>query len=431
MSKRSFIDSIEVKKACSEDWDAMTGNERVRFCGHCSQNVNDLSELTRKQAMRLVRDAGGKLCVRYVKSEAGSAPFFARPKLYQLTRRATVAAGILSATLSLSTLAAAQNEPVTFNKQPVTIERKEPDKPQEGGMAESFTGYIFDQDKAPVANASVTLTDLKTNRSHSTTTDSDGFYSLEDVPSARYKVTVTAAGFKEASMELDVFDGDGTGATMALESGVAEFLTLTMGEVAFVSYRTPLATAVSADDLEKVKYLISRGENVNAKEKEYSNITPLFLAVENGNAEIAETLLNFGARINARDDNRQTPLMRLDEDASAELVNLLIKHGARVNLTDKDGNTALIFAARSANAEVLQLLIARAADVDAKNAAGRTALMEAADADNLENVRALLAAGADPNLKDDANETALDLTTSDEIEKLLETHGAHADDDSQ
>jgi len=87
--------------------------------------------------------------------------------------------------------------------------------------------------------------------------------------------------------------------------------------------------------------------------------------------------------------------------------------------------------------EVLQILINHGADIDARNGMGRTALMEAADADNLENVRALLVAGAAVSLKDNEGETAFDLTTDEEIEKLLESYGAentaaeNAEDDSR
>src|SRR5205085_8891505 len=94
------------------------------------------------------------------------------------------------------------------------------------------------------------------------------------------------------------------------------------------------------------------------------------------------------------------------------------------NLTDKEGNTALILAAPSVKAEVLRVLINHTANINAQNGEGRTALMEAANEDNLENVRALLEAGADVNLKDNENETAYDLTTDEEIEKLLIEYGA-------
>ena len=61
MSKKSFIDSIEVKSPCSEDWNEMRGNNQVRFCSHCNLNVNNLSVMTRKQALKLVRKAEGRI----------------------------------------------------------------------------------------------------------------------------------------------------------------------------------------------------------------------------------------------------------------------------------------------------------------------------------------------------------------------------------
>ncbi|MBS1794449.1 MAG: ankyrin repeat domain-containing protein [Acidobacteria bacterium] len=182
-----------------------------------------------------------------------------------------------------------------------------------------------------------------------------------------------------------------------------------------------LHAAVAAGELAIVKDLIVKGADVDAPNFYYGSVTPLFIAVEHGHTEIAEMLLDFGAKINARDDKRQTPLMRLDDDATPELAELLIKYGAKVRLVDEEGNNALILAARDARPEVLAVLIRHSDKIDARNDAGRTALMEAADADNLENVRALLDAGADARLKDKTGKTAFDLTTDREVEKLLKT----------
>ncbi len=354
MSKKSLIDSIEVKSPCSANWNEMKGSDKVRFCGHCEFEVNNISALTRKQAMRLVRQSNGRICVHYVKNPVDNTPVFA-DKLYQITRRAGIAAGVLGASLALSTLAYAQGKPVLN-----------------------------------VINSDAQTETLKNKDA------------TKENPETQV-VTVT---------------GDDT----------QEFLI--DGEMSVVAYRSELHRAVSTDELEEVKNLITRGENVNLKDENYSQITPLFLAVENGNAEIAETLLNAGARINVKDGNKQTPLMRLDEDASIELVNLLIKHGAKINLADKDRNNALILAARSVKTEVLQILIAHTANLNAQNSEGRTALMEAADADNLENVRALLLAGADVYLTDKESESAADLTTDGEIKKLLESYGGSLKNDS-
>jgi hypothetical protein len=434
MSKRSLIDSIEVKKACSEDWNAMTGNERLRFCSHCNLSVNNLSALTRKQALRLVRESNGGICVRYVKNPVDNTPVFAG-KLYQITRRAGLAAGVLGATLAVSTLAFAQGKPALNKMAPRAAAEevvKENETDETAIATGSVSGMVTDEMSAVVPNISVTLTAKDGKFSVTAATDEQGLYRFENLADDNYLISYTGKGWKNLNVNLTVSSGKEVVFNPLLAPADSPESLIVMGDVAIIEYKNSLFKAVSSGDFKAVENIIANGENINAKDENYSNITPLFLAVENGSAEIAETLLNFGAKINARDDNRQTPLMRLDEDASAELVNLLIKHGARVNLVDKDGNTALILASRSVNIEVLQILITRSANIDARSGAGRTALMEAADADNLENVRILLAAGADASLKDNDGETAFDLTTDGEIKKLLESYGAEStEEDSQ
>lgn len=427
MSKKSFIDSIEIKTPCSEDWNEMKGGDRTRFCSHCSKSVNNISAMTRKQAMRVVRDAKGKICVRFIKNPQTNTPVFAG-KLYQITRRAGVAAGILGASLSLSTLTYAQGENIKGRvviKQPVIENLNEiqsnKDKTESGTA--SVSGTLTDPNGAVVVGVTIIITGDSYTRS--TTTDENGFYKFENLPDGKYTIkTEPGYGFDASSLEnIMATEGKETVANVTL-SLISTTEPVIVGDVAFVEYKNPLALAVSDNNLEEVKNLIAKGENVNAKDENYNNITPLFLAVENGSVEMVETLLNFGAKINARDNDKQTPLMRLDEDATDELVRILIKHGAKVNAVDREGNTALILAAHTAKSEVLQILIAHEAFVNAQNKQGQTALMNAADADNLESVRALLLAGADVNLKNRDGETAWDLTASDEIEELLKSHGA-------
>ncbi|HEY0457930.1 MAG TPA: ankyrin repeat domain-containing protein [Pyrinomonadaceae bacterium] len=434
MSKRSLIDSIEVKSPCSADWNAMTGSERVRFCSHCNLSVNNISTLTRKQAMRLVRESRGRICVRYIKNPVDNSPVFAE-RLYQITRRAGIAAGVLSASLTLSTLAYAQSEPVSTGKDSPTTQVSQPvnsDKNLTGASGEAIiSGTVTDPNGALVPSMPVVLLNEKTNEQRPVKTNEEGFYEFKALEDGTYKLHFEGIiGLATKEIEaISVAGGANVQQDVTLDPNVTSMVTV--GDLAIVEYRTELHHAVSNDDAEEVRNLILQGGKVNEKDENYSHITALFLAVENGNTEIAQMLLDFGAKINPRDDNRQTPLMRLDEDASVELVNLLIKHGARVNLVDREGNTALILAARSVKPEVLRVLIYHSANLDAQNAEGRTALMEAADADNAENVRALLEAGANPTLKDKAGETALDLTSSEEIENLLADYGAGEKEDSQ
>jgi hypothetical protein len=432
MSKKSFsgsvdfIDSIEVKTPCSEDWNEMKGNDKVRFCSHCSFEVNNVSALTRKQAMRLVRDSKGGICVRFVKNPVTNKPVFAE-KFYKITRRAGLAAGVLGASLTLSTITYAQGgtgDNKTSEAQTEISVEKQTKEEKTGNATAKISGTITDPNGAVVPGVSVRL--VKDGFQRTAVSTDEGFYEFTNIPVGVYEIVFEqTGGFKAAKGTQEIKEDADAVVNVSLEVG-EQFVT--MGVVATSSYVSMLHIAVSNGDLETVKNLIAGGEDVNLRDENNSGIAPLFVAVEYGYAEIAETLLNFGARVNAKDENKQTPLMSLDGDASPELVRLLIKHGAKINATDWQGNTALMLAARSVKAEVLQILIDHGADVNRQNKQGQTALMNAAEADNLESVRALILAGADVNLKNKDGETAWDLTAADEIEKLLESHGAIVED---
>jgi hypothetical protein len=55
------LDRVEIPIPCQVPWDSMPGDEQVRHCGQCKQNVYNVSELTRAEAMRLV---DGHACLR-------------------------------------------------------------------------------------------------------------------------------------------------------------------------------------------------------------------------------------------------------------------------------------------------------------------------------------------------------------------------------
>ena len=50
----------------------MYGDNRTRFCGRCSQNVYNLSDMTREEAEDLIRRTDGQLCVRFYKRRDGT-----------------------------------------------------------------------------------------------------------------------------------------------------------------------------------------------------------------------------------------------------------------------------------------------------------------------------------------------------------------------
>ena len=63
---------IDVETPCPVSWDKMQGDERVRFCGQCRQNVFDLSTMTGAEARRLIEEKQGRLCVQLYRRRDGT-----------------------------------------------------------------------------------------------------------------------------------------------------------------------------------------------------------------------------------------------------------------------------------------------------------------------------------------------------------------------
>lgn len=66
------LDGIQVASPCTASWDAMAGDDRVRFCGLCAKNVYDLSGMRRGEAEALVFGTEGKVCVRFFRRQDGT-----------------------------------------------------------------------------------------------------------------------------------------------------------------------------------------------------------------------------------------------------------------------------------------------------------------------------------------------------------------------
>jgi len=66
------LNNLKVASPCSQDWNAMIGNDRTRYCGECKLNVFNLSGMSRAEAENLIMNAEGRLCVRFYKRADGS-----------------------------------------------------------------------------------------------------------------------------------------------------------------------------------------------------------------------------------------------------------------------------------------------------------------------------------------------------------------------
>ena len=74
IAKNDLLKRVRIATPCPAAWEQMDGDERVRFCGSCRQNVYNLSEMTRDEALALVRrvERGERHCFRFYQRKDGT-----------------------------------------------------------------------------------------------------------------------------------------------------------------------------------------------------------------------------------------------------------------------------------------------------------------------------------------------------------------------
>ena len=70
--KQDAVDQVEISSPCTVPWSSMRGDGRIRFCGHCRQNVYNVEAFGRAEARRLVAESEGRLCVRIMRRSDGT-----------------------------------------------------------------------------------------------------------------------------------------------------------------------------------------------------------------------------------------------------------------------------------------------------------------------------------------------------------------------
>src|SRR4051812_21274150 len=100
------LNDLHIAKPCLESWDEMEGDDRVRHCRGCGQNVYNLSALSHSEALKLLRASEGVPCVRLYRRSDGSVltrdcavgAREQRTNLVRLGLRFGLLAGLLAAT---------------------------------------------------------------------------------------------------------------------------------------------------------------------------------------------------------------------------------------------------------------------------------------------------------------------------------------------
>jgi ankyrin repeat protein len=212
------------------------------------------------------------------------------------------------------------------------------------------------------------------------------------------------------------------------------------------------ALMMAAPDIDKMKLLLDRGANADARAKNrYSallvaanypgssaamnllldhgatvrlpkgqgaplfNAHPIILAAFAGNADIIGRLHKAGDRVDDRMNLLGmfplTPMMLLATTPRTDSVRALLDAGAHVEEVDDDGITSLSWAAIANRVEMARLLIQRGADVNHVDKKGMTPLLYAASIDFGDSamIDLLLKSGANAGARTKEGLTALDL----------------------
>ncbi len=144
---QNLLDRVRIGTPCQTDWEAMRGDERVRYCGQCEKHVYNLSQMTRPQAEALILKTNGKLCARLERRADGGIVTTeeASPLPRFNFRFLRIASATMSAALSLSPSVIAKtprNLPVL---QQQDKKEKPADQPQEKEKTAKIFGTVFDR----------------------------------------------------------------------------------------------------------------------------------------------------------------------------------------------------------------------------------------------------------------------------------------------
>lgn len=71
-TERKALDQIKIASPCTASWNQMKGDDQVRFCGECQQNVYNLSSMSLPQISQLLEKKEGRTCVRFYRRPDGT-----------------------------------------------------------------------------------------------------------------------------------------------------------------------------------------------------------------------------------------------------------------------------------------------------------------------------------------------------------------------
>jgi uncharacterized protein len=157
-----------------------------------------------------------------------------------------------------------------------------------------------------------------------------------------------------SGVELNIFEAAATGQTKRVEALIEQ-------DAELVSAYSPdgftaLSLAAFFGHAETVNALLAAGAPVNAASRETMKLTPLASALAVERNDIARTLIDHGADVNAKGDNDVTPLHTAAARGNLDSAKLLLQHGAEVDAVTRDGKAPVAYAQERNHPEMVEFL---------------------------------------------------------------------------
>ncbi|CAM9138380.1 unnamed protein product [Ectocarpus sp. 8 AP-2014] len=147
---------------------------------------------------------------------------------------------------------------------------------------------------------------------------------------------------------------------------------------------------------------------------------PLHYAVLSGSLRMVAILVNHRAFVDCTDSSKNTPLMIACEEEDHDIAELLLDRGASTMTQDARGNKPIHFAVKSRAQACLRRLLSSGADVNAVNHMNETPLFVACKSGFHGVSSTLLRAGADPEKRNKFGTSPLDEASSNGSSSLVE-----------
>ncbi|XP_050988128.1 B-cell lymphoma 3 protein homolog isoform X1 [Labeo rohita] len=194
--------------------------------------------------------------------------------------------------------------------------------------------------------------------------------------------------------------------------------------------QTPLHLAVITHQPILVKALLEAGADPGALDR--NGQTALHLCCEHGEADCLSVILrhypqNPSPYLEIRNYEGLTPLHLAVQNGDKKLARILLKSGAEINAGDnKSGRSPLVHAVENNFTDMVIFLIESGCDVNAQSYSGNTALHSACGRGHIEIVRVLLKNGADSSVKNNHNDTAIMVANNKKVSDVLRGRGTRS-----